>query len=144
MAIRLNVDVRTYGFPAKVARFSDVEARKAIRSAVSAGARRGRSLAKAGAPVRTGLGRSAISMSTARGLRNSAVAKVYIKGGRRGPAYYMYFQDQGTGPRHTKSGAYRGMVDPGLFFERAALRLDDELPMILDAEIAKALKKAGL
>lgn len=143
--MRMTVDVQTYGLPEKFQLFTDVQARQAIRSAVSAGGRRGRSLAKAGAPVRTGAGKAAIRMSSVRGLRNSAVAKVFIAGGRRGPAYYMYFQDQGTGDRHTRSGADRGAVQPPQFFmERAALRLDNELPAILAAEVDKALAKSGL
>jgi HK97 gp10 family phage protein len=141
---RLRVEVLTYGLQERFQLFNDVQARKAIRTAVTASARRGRTIARATAPVRTGRGKAAISSSTARGLANTALAKVYITGGQRGPAFYMYFQDQGTGDRHTRTGADRGYVTPRHFMEQAALRLDDELPRIMEAEIEKALAKAGL
>src|SRR5213082_2405579 len=117
---RLFCNVDTHGLGAKLEAFSAVEAKKAIRSGVQAAGRRGKSLARAGAPVRTGRGRNAIRNSS-RSLGDVAVARVFITGGSRGTAYYMFFQDQGTGPRHTRSGAYRGVVTPTLFMERAAI-----------------------
>ena len=137
----MSVHVNSHGLPEKLSLFTSVEAKRAIRTAVGRAGQRGRTLARAGAPVKTGAGRAGIRSTSVRGLSNTAIAKVYPSGPH---AHIMRWQDQGTGPRHTKTGASRGMVSPQFFFERAALRLEDELPAIMDAEIDKALAKAGL
>jgi hypothetical protein len=56
----------------------------------------------------------------------------------------MQWQDQAPAratPRVAPRGAWS---TPQYFFERAAIRLEDELPVIMNAEIDKALAKAGL
>jgi hypothetical protein len=139
--VRIGVHVDTHGLPEKLSLFTSVEAKRAIRGAVTKAGQRGKTLAKAGAPVKTGAGRAGIRSSSVRGLSNTAVAKVYLSGPH---AYIMRWQDQGTGERHNKHGASRGFVSPTLFMERAAIRLEDELPLIMDEYIDAALAKAGL
>lgn len=139
--MRLSCHVDTHALPEKLTAFTKAQARSAIRSAVSRGAQRGRVYARAGAPTRTGVGRAGIRSSSVRGLANTAVAKVYLSGPH---AHIMRWQDQGTADRHTRSGADRGEVAAQHFMERAAIRLEDELPRLVDEEIDKALAKAGL
>lgn len=139
--MRMRVHVDTHGLPEKLSAFSQAEARRALRTAVSRAATRGRTIARQGAPVKTGVGKAGIRSSSARGLTNTAVAKIYLSGPH---AHIMRWQDQGTNDRHTHSGADRGMVGAQHFMERAAIRLEDELPLIVEVEIDKALAKAGL
>jgi hypothetical protein len=139
--MRMSVHVDSHGLPAKLSLFTSVEAKRAIRTAVGRAGQRGRTLVRQGAPVKTGLGRAGIRSTSVRGLSNTAVAKIYPSGPH---AHIMRWQDQGTGERHNRHGASRGMVSPQYFFERGALRLDGELPTIMNAEIDKALAKAGL
>jgi hypothetical protein len=139
--VRLGVHVDSHGLPERLSLFTSVEAKRAIRTAVGRAGQRGRTLARAGAPTKTGAGRAGIRSSSVRGLSNTAAAKVYLSGPH---AHIMRWQDQGTGDRHTHTGADRGVLGPQHFMERAALRLDDELPLIMEAEIDKALAKAGL
>jgi len=139
--VRLGVHVDTHGLPEKLSLFSSVEAKRAIRGAVGKAGQRGRTLARAGAPVRTGIGRAGIRSTSVRGLSNTAIAKIYLSGSH---AHIMRWQDQGTGDRHTHSGADRGMVGAQHFMERAAIRLEDELPLIMNEYIDAALAKAGL
>lgn len=138
---RMRIHVDTHGLEEKLTAFSKTQARAALRTAVSRAAQRGRGYARAGAPSKTGIGKAGIRSSSARGLTNTAVAKIYLSGPH---AYIMRWQDQGTGERHTHSGASRGYVSAQHFMERAALRLEDELPLVVTAEIDKALAKAGL
>lgn len=139
--MRMSVHVDSHGLPEKLSLFASAEAKRAIRTAVGRAAQRGRTLARAGAPTKSGLGRAGIRSSSVSGLSNTAVAKVYLSGPH---AYIMRWQDQGTADRHTRAGADRGEVGAQHFMERAAIRLEDELPAIMDAEIDKALAKAGL
>ncbi len=139
--MRMRVHVDSHGLSEKLSLFSSVEGKRAIRTAVGRAGQRGRTLARVGAPTRTGIGRAGIRSSSVRGLSNTAVAKVYLTGPH---AHIMRWQDQGTGDRHTRLGADRGEVGAQHFMERAAIALEDELPRIMDAEIDKALAKAGL
>jgi hypothetical protein len=139
--MRIGVHVDTHGLPEKLTMFTKVEARRAIRGAVGRAAQRGRVYVRAEAPVKTGIGRAGIRSSSVRGLSNTAVAKVYQTGAH---AHIMRWQDKGTGERHTHSGAGRGKVDAQYFFERGSIRLEDELPAIMDAYIDAALAKSGL
>lgn len=137
----MSVHVDSHGLPEKLSLFTSVEAKRAIRTAVGRAGQRGRAIARANAPTRTGVGRAGIRSTSVRGLSNTAVAKVYLSGPH---AHIMRWQDQGTSDRHTRSGADRGEVGAQHFMERAAIRLEDELPLIMNAEIDKALAKAGL
>lgn len=155
--MRMRVHVDTNGLAEKLSAFSDVEAKRAIRAGVARAARKGRDLARAQAPVAKrpgtgnaathlpGSGRAAIRSQSVRGLSNTALARVYIRGGRKGPAFYMYWQDEGTGRRHNRHGANRGSVEPQRFMERAGDELQDKwVEFLMEVEIDKALAKAGL
>jgi hypothetical protein len=141
MSDRLFVHVDTHGLQDKF----DVFTSRGARSALGKGARRagarGRTLTRAGAPVRTGIGRAGIR-STSRLAGDIAIARVYPSGAH---AHIMRWQDQGTGEREQHStGRRTGMVEAQFFFERAALALDDELPAIFDSVVNDALREAGL
>lgn len=136
----LKVTVDTNGLPEKLSVFTHVEAKRAVRSGVSKAVTRGKAVVKKGAPVRTGIGRAGIR-STTRTVGYTVTGRIFPSGPH---AYIMRWQDQGTGPRHTRRGAYRGEVTPQYFFERGAIVINDELHAIMDAEIDAALAKSGL
>lgn len=136
----LKVTVDTNGLPEKLAVFTHIEAKRAVRSGVAKAVSRGKTTVKAGAPVKTGIGKA--------GIRSSTRTRGYTITGRifpSGPhAHIMRWQDQGTGDRHTKRGANRGTIEPQFFFERGAIQIDAELSGLMDIAIEGALVKSGL
>jgi hypothetical protein len=114
-SIRLNVD--TNGLPEKLSVFTHTQAKQAVRS-----------------------GRAGIRSST-KTVGYTVTGRVFPSGPH---AHIMRWQDQGTGPRHTKRGADRGSLVPQYFFERGAEQVRVELPAIIDAAIEAGLVKSGL
>lgn len=141
MSGSISVRVDTYGLQERLAVLADREMKRAIRAAVSKAGTRGRTIARAAAPVRTGAGRTGISKTSTRG-GTTAKCTIFLGGPH---AYIMKWQDQGTGDRHTRrTHADRGTVEPQFFMERAATALEDWLPMIMEAEIEAAIVRSGL
>lgn len=137
----VHVHVLTYGLADKFELFTSVGARAALRKGARRAGARGRTLTRAGAPVKTGIGRAGIR-STTRGFGNVAIAKVFPSGPH---AHIMRWQDQGTGERVQHStGRHTGRVDAQFFFERAKLQLDGEVDGIFESVIDDALRAAGL
>ena len=136
----VSVHVLTFGLPEKLDVLKDRELKRANRNAVSKAGTRGRSLVRATIPVRTGIARAGIRKTT-KSAGGTAVAKVFPSGPHR---HIAIWQDQGTGGRHTRSGAYRGFIEPSFFFERAAADLEGYLPVIMEAEVEAAIIRSGL
>jgi hypothetical protein len=137
-SIRLNVD--TNGLPEKLSVFTHTQAKQAVRSGVSKSVGRGRTTVRRLAPSKTGVGRAGIRSST-KTVGYTVTGRVFPSGPH---AHIMRWQDQGTGPRHTKRGADRGSLVPQYFFERGAEQVRVELPAIIDAAIEAGLVKSGL
>jgi hypothetical protein len=141
MSGSISVRVDTHGLQDRLAVLKDREVKTAIRRAVSKAGTRGRTIARANAPVKTGAGRAGISKTSTRG-GDTARCTIFLGGPH---AHIMNWQDQGTGDRHTKrSHADRGTVEPQHFMERAATDLEGWLPIITDAEITAAIARSGL
>jgi hypothetical protein len=140
MSDGLFLHVDTHGLQQRFEVFTSRGARAALRKGARRAGSRGRTLARAGAPVKTGVGRAGIRAST-RGAGDVVITKIYPSGPH---AHIMRWQDQGTGERHTRSGRSTGMVEPQFFFERAKLILDGEVEGIFDGVIDEALAAAGL
>jgi hypothetical protein len=137
----LKVKVDTNGLPEKLSVFTHVEAKRAVRSGVSKTVSRGRTTVRRLAPARTGIGRAGIRSST-RTVGYTVTGRIFPSGPH---AHIMRWQDQGTGPRHTRrTHAYRGEITPQYFFERGAMQVADELPATMDLAIEDALIKSGL
>jgi hypothetical protein len=136
----VSVHVVTFGLPEKLDVLKDRELKRANKSAVSKAGTRGRSIVRATIPVRTGVARAGIRKTT-RSAGGTATAKVFPSGPHR---HIAIWQDQGTGGRTTRSGAYRGRIEPQYFFERAAADLEGYLPGIMEAEVAAAIVRSGL
>ena len=137
---QIGIHVLTYGLPARIDILKDAELKRANRNAVSKTGTRGRQLARAMAPKRTGIGAAGIR-KISRGAGSVAIAKVYPSGPH---AHVMRWQDQGTGPRHKRNGQYTGFVEPQYFFERAAAPLPDYLEAAMAAEVGSAIRRSGL
>lgn len=139
----MGVSVHTIGTELLVANldaFTAREGKAALRSGVRRATSRGRTLVRAGAPVKTGIGRAGIrSVNKSAGI--TAVGKVYPSGAH---AHIMRWQDQGTGGRHKHNGQYTGVIEPQYFFERGATELEPEIQGIFDTAILEALAKSGL
>ena len=151
-----SVHVDTHGLPERFDH-AERELRSALGKAVAKTGTQGRTRARAKAPVGAGTGdashvpgagRQAI---TKKSTRAGSVARciIFIAGGRKGKAFYMYFQDQGTGPRSTRGSSRRrshptGSLEPQYFMERTAIELREILPVVMDLEVKAALVKAGL
>lgn len=145
MSGQIRVHVDTFGLQDRLAALGDRELKRAIRSAVSKAGTRGRTIARAGAPVRTGAGRAGISKTSTRG-GDTATCTIFLGGPH---AHIMKWQDQGTGRRSTKGRRGKrahstGSVEPQYFMERAASALEDWLPLIMDLEVDAALLRSGL
>jgi hypothetical protein len=130
------VKVEMHDLAEKFTAFTDVQAKRALRSATSRAGSRGRALVRAKTPVKSGL-----SKATTRSAGTTAVARVYPGGPH---AHITRWQDQGTGPRHKRNGQYTGFVEPQYMFERAKLELDPEVYGIYLEAVQAALAKAGL
>lgn len=140
MSNGVSVHVLTFGLPEKLDTLKDRELKRANRNAVSKAGTRGRSLARASAPSRTGVGKAGIR-KTMKSAGGTAVAKVFLSGPH---AHVMLWQDQGTSERHKRSGASTGSVEPQYFMERAADALEGYLPVIMEAEVEAAIIRSGL
>lgn len=140
MSDSMSVHVDTFGLQQKFEIFTSRGARMALRKGARRAGSRGRTLARAGAPVKTGVGRAGIR-STTRSVGDVAIARVYPSGPH---AHIMRWQDQGTGERHKRDGQPTGMVEAQFFFERAKLMLDGEVDGIFESVITDALAAAGL
>jgi len=136
----LRVKVDTHGLPEKLSVFTHVEAKRAVRGGVSKAVGRGRTTVRRLAPAKTGIGRAGIRSST-RTVGYTVTGRIFPSGPH---AHIMRWQDQGTGDRHTRKGADRGSLTPQYFFERGAIQIETELPVIMDAAIEAALVKSGL
>lgn len=136
----VSVHVVTFGLQGKLDMLKDVELKRANRSAVSKTGTKARSLARAHAPTRTGIGRAGIR-KTMRSSGTTAVAKVFLSGPHR---HIMIWQDQGTGDRHKRDGQSTGRVEPQYFMERAATEVEGWLPFIMEREVAAAIVRSGL
>ncbi len=138
-SLKINVD--TNGLPEKISLFTHAEAKRAVKSGVSKSVLRGRNTVRRLAPVKTGIGKAGIRSST-KMVGYTARGRIFPSGPH---AHIMRWQDQGTGPRHTRrTHAYRGEITPQFFFERGAMQIEVELPVIMDAAIEAALVKSGL
>lgn len=136
LAVRVNLN----GFDEKLRFFTDVEAKKAIRSGIRKAGVKGRDLARTGAPKKSGVGAAGIR-STQRSSGLTSVARIYPSGPH---AHIMRWQDQGVPSRHTRSDANRGRLPALHFFEQAAAVLDVWAPLVLEEEITAALFRSGL
>jgi hypothetical protein len=136
----VSVHVLTFGLPEKLDVLKDRELKRANKSAVSKAGTKGRSLARAKAPDKSGKGKAGIRKTT-KSVGGTAVAKVYLSGPH---AHIMYWQDQGTGKRYKRDGQSTGRVEPQYFMERAAADLEGYLPGIMEAEVAAAIIRSGL
>jgi hypothetical protein len=137
----LKVKVDTNGLPEKLSVFTHTQAKQALRSGVGKTVTRGRNTVRRLAPRRTGIGAAGIK-STTRTRGYTITGRVFPSGDH---AHIMRWQDQGTGPRHTRrTDAYRGEITPQYFFERGAMQIEAELPVALDVAIEAGLVKSGL
>lgn len=136
----LKVTVDTNGLEEKLSLFTHVEAKRAVKSGVSKAVSRGKTVVKRATPVKTGLSRSGIRSKTTM-AGDTARGRIFPTGPH---AYITRWQDQGTGERHTRKGANRGFVEPQYMFERGAMAIEEELPIIMDLAIDAALARSGL
>lgn len=136
--VRLHVD--TFGLQDKFALFTDVQAKAAMRGAMTRIGTRGKALVKAKTPVKSGASRAGIR-SKSRGVGTTYGALIWPSGPH---AHITKWQDLGTGPRHKRNGQYTGLVEPQYMFERSAGELEALAPGIVDDAISKAISRAGL
>lgn len=133
----VSVDVDDHGLHEKLLLLGRKGLIAAERKGVTDAAKLGRTLARGFAPVRTGAGRRGVSYKTSsRGGEVSA--KVYNR------VYYMRFQARGTGDRHTRAGADRGVLPSTGFMQKAADQVDPIAPLLVEDSINAALAAAGL
>jgi len=137
--VRLHIN--TFGLEDKFALFTDVQAKAAMRGAMTRIGTRGKALVKAKTPVKSGQSRAGIR-SKSRGVAGTYAALIWPSGPH---AHVTKWQDLGTGPRHKrKNGQYTGMVEPQYMFERSAGELEASAPGIVDDAISKAISRSGL
>lgn len=136
----VHTHVETFGLQSRFELFTAVGAKKAFRKGARRVGSRGRTLARAGAPVKTGLSKAGIR-SSVRSTGTVSTTKIYPSGPHR---HITIWQDQGTGERHKRDGQPTGMVEAQFFFERASLVLDGEVSDIYESVIDEALRAAGL
>lgn len=138
---------------------------QAMKSAVTYMERRGIKAASRRAVLKTArLGRNAMKADTRLKVRNHPggydpysplnfkTPKAKTRGGLisantgfTGPGHIDRWLSEGTGPRYTKKGAYRGVIQPPKMIAEAAARLvDPQFEAIADLEIQIELVKAGL
>lgn len=141
MSVGVRIHVDTFGLEDKFALFTDVQARAAMRSAMTRVGVTGKNLVKAKTPVKTGLSKAGIR-SKSRGAGTTYGALIWPSGPH---AHITKWQDLGTGPRNKRStGQYTGMVEPQYMFERSAVELDEQAGAIVDRAISSAISRSGL
>ena len=136
----LYVHVDTRGIDGKFRFFTEVEAKKALRSGVRRAGVKGRDLARTAAPKKTGVGAAGIKMKQ-RSAGVTSIAKIYPSGPH---AHIMRWQNTGVPSRHTRTDANRGALPALHFMEQAAAVLEAWAPLILEEEITAALFRSGL